>query len=216
MTYRCRIDFSFDFVCPWCLIAKRQLDIALNLLRTQQPEIKVDVRFHGMQLLPDVPSQGLPFADFYRRRLGSAEAVQARQAEVREVALGVGLDLDLMSIARMPNTTKAHQLFKACAQGNTSAQLDPLLDRLFAAYFMRGEDLGDSATLCAIAKEYGYDTNSFASCLNDPSVSFASDFFNTGSVPVFLFNQQLQLTGAHSPDVLFTAIIQAAASGISA
>ena len=46
------IEVYFDFICPWCLIGKRQLDQALAQLRVAQPEVQVAVSWRGVQLLP--------------------------------------------------------------------------------------------------------------------------------------------------------------------
>ena len=49
------IEVYFDFICPWCLIGKRQLDQALAQLRVAQPEVQVAVSWRGVQLLPALP-----------------------------------------------------------------------------------------------------------------------------------------------------------------
>ncbi len=64
------IEVYFDFICPWCLIGKRQLDQALAQLRVAQPEVQVAVSWRGVQLLPALPVQGEALHDFYLRCLG--------------------------------------------------------------------------------------------------------------------------------------------------
>ena len=49
------IEVWFDFICPWCLIGKRQLQLALRELHQTRPEVVVQVQWHGMSLLPDLP-----------------------------------------------------------------------------------------------------------------------------------------------------------------
>src|ERR1700709_1906501 len=68
------VDAHFDFVCPWCLVGKRNLDAAVSRLASLRPEVSVKVRWHSHQLLPDTPVGGLPYQAFYVARLG----VQAR------------------------------------------------------------------------------------------------------------------------------------------
>lgn len=142
MSGRLRIDVFFDFICPWCLIGKRQLECAQDLLRIQQPEVDITTVWHGVQLLPQLPVQGEPFAEFYLKRLGSAEAVRMRQAQVQQAAMAVGVPIDLSRIATMPNTADAHRLLERATVLGSTAQRDVLLERLFAAYFQYGEDLG--------------------------------------------------------------------------
>ena len=123
--------------------------------RRAYPEVAVESVWHPVQLLPDVPEQGLPFAEFYERRLGSPEAVRQRRQQIALAAQSVGLDLDLTRIERMPNTARAHQLLRRVAALGEPELYEALLDRLFAAYFQRGEDIGDAATLRALAAEVG-------------------------------------------------------------
>ena len=80
-----------------------------------------------------------------RKRCGS-EGSRSRWRPGR-----VGLELDLTAIERMPNTARAHDLLRRVATLGEPALYEALLERLFAAYFQRGEDIGDAATLRALA-----------------------------------------------------------------
>ena len=55
-----KVKVYFDFICPWCLIGKRNLETALRLLAQQRPDVRVQVAWLGLQLLPQVPLQGEP------------------------------------------------------------------------------------------------------------------------------------------------------------
>src|SRR5262245_2511719 len=89
-----RVDTWFDLVCPWCAIGKRFLEQALATFAREQPSLEIELRWHGVQLLPDVPVGGVPFAEFYAHRLGGAEAVRLRQAQVQEAAQRAGLRIE--------------------------------------------------------------------------------------------------------------------------
>ena len=123
------LDMTFDFICPWCLIGKRNLDAALRLLARQRPELDVRVNWLGLQLLPQVPMEGEPFAAFYQRRLGGKRAVRARQMEVRDAARQAGVEIDFERIRSMPNTTYAHRVFQRAAQLGSHSQLERLLEQ---------------------------------------------------------------------------------------
>lgn len=207
-----KVDVFFDFICPWCLIGKRQLQRALLQLQGEQPGLRVEQRWHGVQLLPHLPVEGVPFAAFYLERLGSVEAVGVRQARVQRAASTVGLDLDLGRIARMPNTGDAHRLLASAAKLGSPEQLDALLERLFAAYFQYGEDLGDGATLLALAEACNFDTVQLAPLLHNNRQPFFSPGANMAQgVPYFLFNDRLEVSGAQSADVLLMAMRRALA-----
>ena len=112
---RLTIGIDFDLVGPWCYIGKRNLDAARDRFAQWHQDVVVAAVWYPVQLLPDAPDQGWPFAEFYRRRLGSPEAVRQRQGQVMQAAHDAGLDIDLARIERMPNTARAHELLRRVA-----------------------------------------------------------------------------------------------------
>jgi hypothetical protein len=104
------VDVYIDLICPWCLIGKSHLRRALERLAETDPDVDVRVRWHSVQLAPDVAAEGWPFAEFYERRLGGREAAQARQAQVRAAAAQAGVSIDFSRISIFPNSAKAHRL----------------------------------------------------------------------------------------------------------
>ncbi|QKE63527.1 DsbA family oxidoreductase [Aquipseudomonas campi] len=209
MSRSLRIDVFFDFICPWCLIGKRQLERALAQLRASRPEVAVDLVWHGVQLLPHMPAQGEPFAEFYLNRLGSAEAVRMRQAQVQQAAAAAGLEIDLTRIARMPNTADAHRLLQRAEALAEPAQRDALLERLFAAYFQHGEDLGARATLLSIAESCGLERSAVADCLRGDGEPFVG-LVNAaaGGVPHFILDRRQSVSGAQPAEVLLAAMLE--------
>jgi len=199
------IAIDFDLICPWCFIGKRQLDLARERFARQFPGVPVASLWRPVQLLPDVPEQGLPFAEFYERRLGSAEAVRRRRQQIDVAARSVGLELDLAGIERMPNTARAHQLLRRVAALGEPALYEALLERLFAAYFQLGQDIGDAATLSRLAAAVGVPPDRLGD--ETPDLVYA---VQTGSVvpgvPHFVFNGRVSLSGAHDAATLFEAM----------
>jgi predicted DsbA family dithiol-disulfide isomerase len=206
-----RIDAFFDFICPWCLIGKRQLERALAALRASRPDVELELAWHGVQLLPYLPAQGVPFVEFNRQRLGSSEAVRVRQTQVRQAAAAVGLNIDFSGINTMPNTADAHRLLERATELGSVAQRDALLERLFAAYFHDGEDLGDSTTLLAIAESSGYPRAALADCLEGARNPFDDGGMGARGVPYFIFNRRQAVSGAQPAEVLLQAMQQALA-----
>lgn len=211
MNRELQVEAFFDFICPWCLIGKRQFERALAQLQATRPEVTVNVVWRGVQLLPDMPADGLPFAEFYRRRLGSEQAVRQRQAQVREAAGAAGVNIDFSAIARMPNTAEAHRLLARATELGSPAQSDALLERLFAAYFHNGEDLGDHATLLAIAESCGFAPADLADSLSGNASPYASGDRPISGVPYFIFEGRRALSGAQPAEVLHQAMLEALA-----
>ncbi|SFC00133.1 Predicted dithiol-disulfide isomerase, DsbA family [Polaromonas sp. OV174] len=207
------IDVYVDLICPWCLIGKRHLDQALAELARTDPEVAVEVRWHSVQLLPELPVQGRDFTEFYIQRKGSAQAVRQGQERVQQAALAAGAEVNFAIIARMPNTLLAHQLLAFARTRQTPPQHVQLLERLLAAHFSRGEDLGERATLLAIAQDF------------DLPLAELSHWLESGmgkpmpldvpGVPFFVFNQRLALSGAQPPELLLTGMREALEAPLS-
>jgi predicted DsbA family dithiol-disulfide isomerase len=201
---RLAIAVHFDLICPWCFIGKRQLESARLRFAQSLPGVAVDTRWHAVQLLPDLPEGGVPFAEFYEQRLGSPEAVQQRRAQVARAARGAGLELDFDAIGRMPNTARAHSLLRRVALLRKPELYEALLERLFTAHFQRGEDIGDALVLQSLAAEVGV------------PLAFVDEVPGAGppaplesaivGVPYFVFNQGISLSGAQDASVLLTAM----------
>lgn len=209
MKHALSVDVFFDFICPWCLIGQRQLQQALAQLRLEQPRVEVSLRWHGVQLLPDMARTGQPFEAFYRKRLGSDEAVRQRQAQVRAAAEAVGVKIDFSRISRMPNTADAHRLLQRAVALGKPEQAEALLGHLFAAYFQQGKDLGDPIALMQIAQSCGLSPAQVADCLRgDASPFIAANNDAAQGVPFFRINQ-LQLVGAQPAEVLLAAMREA-------
>jgi predicted DsbA family dithiol-disulfide isomerase len=203
-----QIDVFFDLICPWCLIGRQYLHRALAQLADSDPDLQVHVDWHPVQLVPQVPQGGWPFAEFYARRLGGRAAVRARQAQVMAAAAVAGAVIDFSRIVTLPNTARAHRLLALAKRRLDGAGQERLLDRLFAAYFQRGEDLGDVRTLASIAAEQGLDPAVLQSApLDDVRLENPA-----AGVPCFVFDRRLAISGAQPAEVLCAAALQALGS----
>lgn len=205
------VEMTFDFICPWCLIGKRNLEKALAVLARSRPEVPVSLQWRGVQLLPQLPVDGVPFMDFYIQRLGSEDAVRARQQQVKEAAYHADVDIDLKSIQRMPNTANAHRLLELAMTQGSERQIDALLEQLFASYFQRGEDLGDRDLLLRLARQCGFDPQRLETVLLDDGRPFEGSerVPSTTAVPSFVIDQRIQLAGAQPPWLMLAQLQRA-------
>ncbi|ATU44970.1 disulfide bond formation protein DsbA [Acinetobacter junii] len=211
MIRRLNIDVFIDFICPWCLIGKRRLDMAIEKLKKSHPYVDVYIRWRGVQLIPDMPKEGVVFQQFYQRRLGSLGAVKLRQAQVRHAAQTVNFDINFDKILTMPNTAKVHHLFDFALKVGTKQQGQLLVEKIFEAYFQDGKNIGDSNVLLNIFKSCGFKEESFnrvSRIFDEPFVSA-----NTGAngVPYFIFENFLALAGAQPVDVFYQEMLESIA-----
>ena len=139
------IDIVSDAVCPWCYVGKRRLEAAL----AGSGDANVAVQWRPFQLDPTIPSEGLDRQAYMRAKFRD----DARLAEVHQrlKALGaeVGIKFDFAAIKRSPNTLDAHRLIRWAGEAGVQ---DAVVERLFSAYFERGEDIGDRDVLARIAR----------------------------------------------------------------
>jgi predicted DsbA family dithiol-disulfide isomerase len=200
------IEAFFDFICPWCLIGKRNLDEAVARFANSRPDVRVRVQWRSHQLLPWTPLEGMPYQTFYRDRLGSAEAVAARRAQVQRAGRDAGVEFAFDRIEVLPNTAAAHDLVTFAASRGTREQSAALIDRVLKAYFMEGQNIGDYAVLERLGIECGLERESLAAHiaaskrLADPTgqrVPYAHP--QVTGVPYFVFNTGYSLSGVYSP-----------------
>jgi predicted DsbA family dithiol-disulfide isomerase len=207
------IDFFYDFVCPWCLIGKRHLGAALSRLAELRPDVRVRLQWRSQQLLPDIPVGGVPYDVFYVARLGSPEAVTRRRAQVAQAAGLADLKLAFERIEVMPNTAAAHGLLAWVAEQGSEIQQAALVESLFMAYFMEGEDIGDPAVLARRALECGVEREGLRQYLAASGASNDGIFrsphagFAVSGVPFLVFNGTYALSGAYPADALVEAML---------
>ncbi len=201
-----RLDIFSDPVCPWCMIGKANLDRALE----QHPEHPFAIEWHPFQLNPDMAPDGVDKRSYLAARFGGHDKLEQIHARLREAAKAAGVDLDPDTPSRIPNTLNAHRLIHwAGLEGRQSA----MVSALFRAYWREGRDIGDTATLAAIAGEVGLDgaaiTRLLASDADaDDLIARDQDARAKGvtAVPTFLIAQQFVLSGAQ-PSELWGQVI---------
>jgi len=194
------VEVFFDFVCPWCLIGKRQFDAAARKLAELRPDVHLDVVWRSHALLPDTPVDGLPYQAFYVARLGSPEAVTRRRAQVQQAGVAAGVRFAFDRIEVLPNTAKAH----AWVARTGHVHQAKLIDRVFTAYFLEGEDIGDEAVLARLALDCGLPDG-----LDISEGPPAGARYPITGVPFFVFDGSLALSGAATSETMLDGMLQA-------
>lgn len=201
------IDIISDFVCPWCYIGKRHLDAL-------RAEAEIEMHWHPCFLNPDVPPGGVDRAAMMVAKFGSVERARELGRAVEDAARQAGLFLDLGVVKRVPNTADAHRLMRwAAGQGVA----DALAERLFAAHFADGRDIGDADVLADLAAAAGLDRALVAELLAGDAdrevVRTQADHARTigiSGVPTMVFDRRLAVVGAQPVEALRQALVQAA------
>lgn len=204
-----QIDFISDTVCPWCFIGKRRLARAIAM----RPAISFDVRYRPYRLDPSLPKNGMDRDAYMTAKFGKSGGVEEAQKVIAAEGAKEGIEFDFAAIRRAPNTLDSHRLIRWAAL--TGAQ-DEVVERLFAAYFENGEDIGDIRILADIADVCGMDGAQVADMLeSDQDLTLveredqlAREIGVTG-VPAMIFANKVAVSGAREPQVLTMVIDKA-------
>jgi len=112
---------------------------------------------------------------------------------------------------RVPNSRKALLLSERAAD---LGRLEPLHERLFAAYWRDGLDLGDGATLLRVAAEAGIPAEEAEPALGDPALLDRLEAstrqaieLGAGGVPAWLIDERLLVPG-NQPEEVFARVME--------
>lgn len=206
-----RIEIWADVVCPWCYIGKRRLEKAIAGFEHGD---EVEVVYRSYELDPFAPEVGTESTvTVLGRKLGADEAgTREMMARADEVAAAEGLTF-AHADALHARTLNAHRLIHlAAAEGRQQAMVEELL----AAYFTRGESLGDRAVLRAAASAAGLDATRVEEVLGSDEyrdevmadVAQARAYGSSG-VPFFVLDGRFGISGAQPAEVFEQALAQA-------
>ena len=203
-----QIHIVADMVCPWCYIGKRQFEQAL----AKRPDLAPTVRWLPFQLNPDLPPEGMDRVEYLAGRFG-AEAVKQMDKQMTELAKSLGLEVHFDKIKKVPNTLAAHTLSRWADAEGLQQQV---VEALFEANFVKGEDIGDIDLLCKIAQEVGMDPKVVRERLEqgiDRDAVNQEDQMIRGmgvqGVPCTIIDRKFVLSGAQGAEVFGQALDRA-------
>ena len=200
------IEVVSDVVCPWCFIGKRRLEKALALLDRDN----VRVHWRAFQLNPDAPKLGMDRCIHRVNKFGSLARADQLEAQVVAAGAEAGINFHFGRIGRIPNTFNAHRLIWLA--GREGVQ-DAVVEILFGAYFIHGEDIGRPEILKRIGLECGLHAAKveelFTTDLGAKEVlgeERQAQALGVNTVPTFLFEGAPVISGAEKPELLAAAL----------
>ena len=210
MTEPLRIDIVSDVMCPWCIIAYRQLSQALDATGTDH-----EIHWHPFELNPQMPPEGQNTREHIIEKYGSTPE-QSEQSRQQMKALGdsLGFDFAWTEDSRMHNTFNTHQLLH---WANTQGRMHDLKMALFTAHFTDQRNLSDDAVLADVAAEIGLDRSEAAAVLEDQrcanDVRSAEHFWQQqgiSGVPAMVFDRRHLVVGAQGVENYTGILLQLA------
>src|SRR5210317_1505259 len=114
-----KIKVFADTICGWCYIGHSRLNKALE----QFKDIKFEIEHKPFQLNPDMPKNGIERSRYLEIKFGSKENAQPMYDRMVEEANKEGLNFNLESIKKTPNTVLSHLLINLAEKENKQNQI---------------------------------------------------------------------------------------------
>jgi predicted DsbA family dithiol-disulfide isomerase len=199
-----------DVACPWCFLGKRRFERAA---RDYDGEVLVE--YHAFELAPDTPvdfdGNEVDFLAGYKGM--PREDAQRMLDQMAATAATEGLKYDFAAL-RHTRTLLAHQ---AIQHAKARGRQEPLVERLFRAYFEEGRHIGRADDIAALAAEVDLDAAEMRQVLTDGSyaAAVAEDIAmareaGINGVPFYVIDGRYGVSGAQSSELFASALRRAA------
>ncbi len=202
------VDVISDVICPWCFIGKRRLEKAIAA--HGEP---VTMQWHAFQLNPTMPREGISRREYRIRKFGSWERSMQLDADIVATGKDEGILFHFDRMERTPNTVDAHRLIWVAEKEGVQ---DAVVEALFRAYFTEGRDITNRQTLIDVVSDAGLDRGKAEAVLKGDEGMEAikeageqAQRLRVDSVPFFVVNDQITLSGAQQSDTFLEAFRQA-------
>ncbi|RNI28884.1 DsbA family oxidoreductase [Rufibacter latericius] len=203
-----KVEIWSDVVCPFCYIGKRRFEKALEGF---QGKDKVEVVWRSFQLDPDmkvVPGQSVH--EYLGKRKGTTAAEGKKMNDyMADMAKEVGLHYDFDK-AIINNTFDAHRLLHLAKKHGKQNEMK---ERLFAAYYTQGKNVGDLDTLVQLGEEVGLNGAEIREALQKETYAqevqqdmYEAQQVGVRGVPFYVFNDKYAVSGAQ-PTELFQEVL---------
>jgi predicted DsbA family dithiol-disulfide isomerase len=198
-----RVQVISDFVCPWCYLGKRQLEIARQ---QAPPDLALTVSWHPFQLDPGLPREGVDRQTYLTLKLGSRAKAEALDAQVVEAGFKAGILFRFDWQRRQPNTADCHRL--VWLAGREGCQ-EAVVEAFFRGYFCDGIDLSLPSNLIEIASQAGLTAGKCERLLaaDEGAAELLIEEqsacnLGVSAIPCWVVNHQFALHGVQSPEAL--------------
>ena len=142
-----KIEFVFDIVYPMSYVAFEKLKKHWDQATANKIELL------PVQVLPEIPEEGLNVYQYLTERYGSKEA--NRKLDMAQfAAYSEDLTVDVEHMKRMPNSRLAHQAILAL---NNNFDKFALTQAIFHAVFSHGKDISNPEVMRSIIEGMGLD-----------------------------------------------------------
>lgn len=204
-----KLTIISDFLCPYCYIADKHLELALEKLPYRD---EVEIVHQSFQLYPDLSHEDpISLYDMMKQIKNlSHEHVEYLLCHIREAAKNIGLVFDFDNL-KYTNTLKAHRVFKYAdkhGKGNEFFRL------IYEDFFTHGRVITETPTLLRATDRLGLDDMEVLEVihnedlykdevLQDVDDSYAIEVW---SVPFLAFDEKYGIYGGRSVESIISVM----------
>ena len=195
-----KVEFLLDIVCPWCYIGKKYYD-AIDIKYKKKI---TTFSWAPYFLNPEMEIKGINRQKYLNNKFRGKDNANRVYQNILLEGEKAGIKFDFDNINIMPNSLNAMKLISS-VQDSEKASF--LIDDLFKAFFIKGEDLGCSNVLLKYGKHY----------IDNLSITMINNFRNNkkiletayqfkahgiSGVPAIIINSKHFIEGAKEPSKL--------------
>lgn len=204
-----RVEIYSDIACPWCYIGKRRFERGL----AQFPDAEsVEVVYRPYQLDPNATTVASSHREYLDQQYGPDSA--RMDAHVAELGRGEGIAFDFDNAVHV-NTLDGHRLLRLALTEYGPGVQAALKEKLLAARFAEGGNVGDHEQLAEAAAAVGMDRARAAAFLatdegrKDVLEEIAQALaMGVTVVPTFVFDRRWAVSGAQDPETFLRVLVQ--------
>lgn len=203
-----KIEVWSDFVCPYCYIGKRRLEVALEKFEGKE---NVELVFKSFELDPYAKKKyDENIYELIAKKYGiSLEESKAVNKQIIEQAKELGLNYNFDDL-KYTNTFDAHRISQYAKE---EGKMNQLAERILKGYFIESLDISNHDVLLGLAKEVGLDSKKVSEVLNSDKYSeyvrndeSAAAKIGVRGVPYFVINDKYAVSGAQPPEVFLEVL----------
>jgi len=175
------IPVAHDFICPWCWIG-------WNQARRLQNEFGLQIEWLGYELMPEA----LPWGTSVAEPPPANKPPLLNRFQFLEIAEGLTAPKTIR-----PRQMRTHNAHEAVEYAKTEGVADALIDRLYQAYWLKGEEINAPEVLLRLSKGIVKDLDALAKALEekqffDKIVAYDEDAYASGvyNVPTFFIGKE--------------------------
>ena len=194
-----KIDIFSDIVCPWCYIGLKNLENAF-LNRNQLVPRYI---WHAFFLNPDLPKSGIDREQYLKLKFG--KNVDSVYKNIQKSGEKSGVFFNFSKISKTPNTKIIHKII---ISSNNSKKISEIF---FKSYFIEGKDISNENIIKNILlnNNINYENLEKKFIIAEKKINKDLNFainHNINSVPVFIFNDEYLISGAHSKKIFLNIL----------